>query len=78
MIIDFLIKRLWKDSIRNILFCIILFYPLIEIIFYLKDIPLGEKVYYPDYSFFLMCNTAGTGHHCERRSSRSLQTIRNP
>lgn len=62
MIIDFLIKRLWKDSIRNILFCIILFYPLIEIIFYLKDIPLGEKVYYPDYSFFLMCNTAGTGH----------------
>ena len=43
MIIDFLIKRLWKDSIRNILFCIILFYPLIEIIFYLKDIPLGKK-----------------------------------
>lgn len=62
MITGFFIKRLWKDPIRNILFFIILFYPLVEIVFYLKDIPLGGKVYYPDYSFFLMCNTAGIGH----------------
>ena len=62
MTLDYFIKRLWNDPIRNILFCIILFYPLVEIIFYLKDIPLGNAVYYPDYAFFLTCNTAGVGH----------------
>lgn len=65
MLISYFVKRLWKDPVRNILFFTILLYPSIEILFYLKDITLGGKVSYPDYSFFLMSNTVGIGHMCQ-------------
>ncbi len=62
VLFQFSIKRLWRDPVRNILFCVILFYPLIEIVFFLKNIIVGDSVLLPDYSFFLMCKSAGIGH----------------
>lgn len=61
-LLGFLVTRLWRNPIRKGLFCIILFYPLLEILLYLYDVTRGGAVYYPDYAFFLMCNTAGVGH----------------
>ena len=57
--LKYFILRLWKNPIKKGLFCIILFYPLLEVALYFKDILNGGSVYFPDYAFFLTCNTVG-------------------
>jgi len=61
-LISYLILRLWKSPVKKLLYCIIIFYPTLEVIFYVRDVLRGGSVFIPDYAFFLTCNSVGVGH----------------
>lgn len=53
----FMLKRTWNDPLRNILMCILIILPSIDLLFFLKPIFLGSTILKPDYATFLTANS---------------------